>query len=92
MRGINTIRSHNPSLADAITSQHGFITDQQLPELVNIDRLMLVLVRCGNGRFLCPAQDAKHFIGIIEEHAQLQKDKTGNALAGDHIRDVSLPA
>ena len=42
------------------------------------DRLRPVLVRCGRGRFTCAAQDAEHFIAIIERDGS------------DYIRDVSL--
>lgn len=43
-------------------------------------RLTMLLVRCGNGRFLAPAQDVAHFIAAIE------------ASKLDYVRDVSLPA
>lgn len=57
----------------------GFLTETDLKFIVEQDRLRLILVRCGNGRFLCPAQDVAHFIGIIERDGQ------------DYVRDVSLP-
>jgi hypothetical protein len=85
------IQAANPTLAAQITEQGGFIKDNQVDALIAVNRLMLVLVRCGNGRFLCPVQDLKHFIGIIEEHAKLKEEKTGQPMQGDHIRDVSLP-
>jgi len=50
-------------------------------------RLTMILVRCGGGRFLAPAQDVQHFIGIIEREAG---DTVGEG--SDYIRDVSIPA
>lgn len=49
-------------------------------------RLTPMLVRCGGGRFTCPAQNTLHFIGIIEAHA---KAFPGDS---DYVRDVSLSA
>lgn len=56
----------------------GFITEGQIDAVIEKNRLRMCLVRCGGGRFLCPAQDVKHFINIITEHG------------GDYVRDVSL--
>ena len=49
-------------------------------------RLQMILVRCGCGRFVAPAQDAQHFINIIE------RDAKNRHLGSDYIRDVSIPA
>ena len=57
--------------------QHGHLTEAQLPTLVRLRRLDLVLVRCGMGRFLCPAQDAAPFIELVERDGS------------EHVRDVS---
>jgi len=57
----------------------GFVTEAEVEEIAKQEPLKLLLVRCGCGRFLAPAQDVKHFIGIIE------KEKS------DYIRDVSIP-
>jgi hypothetical protein len=43
-------------------------------------RLCMLLVRCGGGRFLAPAQDVAHFIEAIEKSGM------------DYVRDVSVPA
>lgn len=92
MRGIHEIRHYKPMLADKIEhEQHGYILDNQVEELKQINRMLLVLVRCGCGRFLCPIQDLQHFIAIIEEHAKLKSEKEKQPHCGDHIRDVSLP-
>ena len=62
---------------------NGFITTQEdMNELVATYPHQMLLVRCGRGRFMCPAQDADHFIRIIA------KDKEGT----DYVRDVSFPA
>lgn len=57
----------------------GFIqSEAQLKEIVKENRLHPCLVRCGNGRFTCPAQDVKHFVEII------------NATSLDYVRDISV--
>lgn len=89
MQHIEKIRRANPNLAKTIETRCGFVTDQDIPELTKIDRMMLVLVRCGNGRFLCPVQDVQHFVQIIEEHSEL---KGHDLRTTDYVRDVSLPA
>jgi hypothetical protein len=55
-----------------------FLNEQQLAQLVAIDRLCPVLVRLERTRFTCPAQNAQ----TLMDYAQN---------AGDHVRDVSLP-
>lgn len=56
----------------------GFFTSDQIPSIVEEDRLHPCLVRCGGGRFSCPAQDVAHFVAIIG------RDGT------DYVRDASL--
>lgn len=58
--------------------QCGFLRDTDIAELVKLDRLCQVLVRCGGCRFTCSAQDVEHLEQCI---------KAG----GDYIRDVSFP-
>lgn len=60
------------------TEKHGFVQDTDLSEIITHNRLQLLLVRCGCGRFLCPAQDLDHFMGIITREGS------------DHVRDVSI--
>jgi hypothetical protein len=57
----------------------GFLTHTDVEIIAHHDRLRLILVRCGNGRFLTPAQDVKHFTEIIARDGQ------------DYVRDLSLP-
>jgi len=61
-----------------ITMRGGFITEDQIDGVVKEDRLQPCLIRCGGGRFSCPAQDVRHFVNIISEHGK------------DYVRDVSL--
>ena len=61
-----------------LVERGGFVTDKEFPEVIEEDRFQKILVRTGMGRFICHAQDAQHFIKIIE------REKT------DHIRDVSI--
>lgn len=56
----------------------GFIDEETLDQINDLDRFTQVLVRCGGGRFICSAQDAKHFIGIVTSEGH------------DYVRDVSL--
>lgn len=54
-------------------------------------RLWPVLIRCGGGRFTCPAQDAIHFIRIIQQSLVLRGNPAPHH-EQDYIRDVSLLA
>ena len=73
----------NASLSRAlqvVKSNGGFMNETDIDIIAHHDRLRMVLVRCGNGRFLCPIQDVKHFMAIVQRDGQ------------DHVRDVSLPS
>lgn len=76
-------------IREARTERCGFLTQADIATIAAdpATRLQMVLVRCGSGRFLTPAQDAAHFIAIIERDYQTHGIQTG-----DYIRDVSLPA
>lgn len=60
----------------------GFLSEEDVAAIAmdETTRLTLLLVRCGGGRFLAPAQDVAHFITAIE------------ASGRDYVRDVSIPA
>jgi len=60
--------------------QMSFVTEDQLAVIAEDDetRMTPILVRCGNGRFTCPAQNAAWFIKII------------NAEGTDYVRDASI--
>lgn len=62
------------------SQNHGFITEDMMPKIVELNRFEMVLVRTGGGRFIVPAQNADHFIAIITREGS------------DHVRDVSFPA
>lgn len=79
MQGIFQIQQANPALANTIKERGGFITSDQMDELNKIIPNQLLLVRCGNGRFLTPLNQLNHFIRII------------NNEKSDYVRDVSLP-
>ena len=67
---------------DLCRQDHGFVGPQMLAIVAgdNETRLTLLLVRCGGGRFMAPAQDVQHFMDIIKADGR------------DYVRDVSLPA
>ncbi len=77
---VTKISRVNPTLANKINAQHIFLTNEDIAEVEKIDRMMMVLVRCGNGRFVCPVQNVLHFCNII--------DKEGT----DYVRDLSFPS
>lgn len=87
------IKRANPMLADAICAQHGVVLPEQTRQIISIDRQMLLLVRCNNGRFLAPAQDVLHFVNIINEHSAVACAIERSELPknGDWVRDISLP-
>jgi hypothetical protein len=77
---VTKIARTNPKLANKINGQMTFLNNEDIAEVEKIDRMMMVLVRCGNGRFICPVQNVKWFCDII--------DKEGT----DYVRDVSFPS
>ena len=69
------------TMAQLKSENHGFIkNDSDLAAIVAINRFQQILVRCGNGRFLCPAQDVKVFTDIIDKSED------------NYVRDISFPA
>lgn len=68
------------SIADQILKESmGIIqSEEQLDQLIAESRFHPCLVRCGNGRFTCPAQDVRHFTDII------------NASKDDYVRNISV--
>ncbi len=72
-------RSRFEEATPAILARHGFLTAAELADIVGFDRLRPVVVRCGQGRFRCAAQDARHFMRCVEA-------------GGDYVRDVCLPS
>jgi len=70
------------ALGVARTRYYGFLHADILAAVAAdpATRFTLLLVRCGGGRFLAPAQDVPHFMAIIGHEES------------DYVRDVSLPA
>lgn len=69
-----------PIIAKIREAQHGFMFLEDIPYLIQHNRLAPVLVRCGGGRFTCPAQDVAHFINIVKLEGS------------DYVRDIGLVA
>lgn len=69
-------------LARVRVERMGFVNEEEVAVLAADPRTRLqqLVVRCGCGRFVVAAQDAKHFIDIVEASRQ------------DYIRDVALLA
>jgi hypothetical protein len=70
------------ALANFILSKpFGFIQDGDVAEIIKLDRLCWLLVRCGaqHGRFSAPAQNIEQMVATIEA-------------AGDWVRDISFPS
>jgi hypothetical protein len=90
---LNRIKASNPELAKKIDGQMAFLTVDDLPNLIAFNRFEPVLVRCGAGRFTCPAQDVQHFMDCLEFGMKLCKEKTGDEFneKTDYVRDVQLP-
>ena len=58
---------------------YGFLNAGQLAALAKVARMAPVLVRCGNCRFTCAADNAATLIGYVEA-------------GGDYVRDVAITA
>jgi hypothetical protein len=76
VKDLDTMEGRFKQIGKSVWAKDVFLNERSLEELAREDRLAPVLVRCGGGRFTCPAQDAKHFIRIVTEHG------------GDYVRDV----
>lgn len=83
------IRAKSPILARRIENQGYMLTQDDVKSLQALFPHMMLLVRCGKGRFMVKAQDCEHFTNIIREHAEM---KNNDFMTTDHVRDVSLPA
>jgi len=90
MKGIDTIERAFPMMSWRIRSNGGFLTTENVQAMATNEttRLLPVIVRCGNGRFVCGAQDALHFVEIIERDAKNHPVTEET----EYVRDISLPA
>lgn len=62
-----------------LATNFGFIASpDDLKKLIEESPLQPVLVRCGGGRFVCPAQCVDHFVKIINQEKS------------DYVRDISV--
>lgn len=75
---LRDIRKVNSNLAFNIENQMGFLTKEDIEELAKHLPFHKVLVRCGNGRFTTPAQNANWFISVINKSKK------------DYVRDACL--
>lgn len=66
MQSLETIRKANPKLAETIEQRGYFLFEDDIPKVVEIDRFIKCLVKCGNGRFTCSVQDVQHFVTLIQ--------------------------
>lgn len=88
------LQRRNPALHKKIGSQAHCVTPEDLEEIIKLDRLQQILVKCGNGRFTCPAQDVNHFIMIIDQHRKLAEAQKpgacGQLFETDYVRSVEI--
>ena len=83
----NTMQTQTTQVLRAALTNGGFFTSERDLEVLardNDTRLTQVLVRCGGGRFRCPAQDAEHFISLVVSGRHAGQD--------EYVRDVGLTA
>jgi len=74
---INKIKKYDHHLASKIEEQHGFLTSGDIERLSDFLPDHMVLIRCGNGRFITRASSANHFVDVVR-------------CSHDYVRDVSL--
>lgn len=76
----NELLLNAPDLMKKIKNNGGFLSLEDVDRIAQLFRLTQLLVRCGNGRFTCAAQDVRWFCDIIRRDGQ------------DYVRDISLIA
>lgn len=92
------LQRRNPALHKKIGNQAHCVTPEDLEEIIKLDRLQRILIKCGNGRFTCPAQDVNHFIKIIDQHRKLAEAIIGTQKPGacgqlfetDYVRSIEF--
>jgi hypothetical protein len=77
---ILTMEVRKMDVVNRILKERGgfIVSPNEINEIIELDRLHPILVRCGSGRFSCPAQDVNHFVDIINNSNK------------DYVRDVSV--
>ena len=64
----------------SIEKNGGFITKDELPAIIAVNRLEQLLIRHSHGRMLCSAQDVEFHVKLIDDHDEA------------YLRDVCWPA
>ena len=64
----------------SIDKNGGYITQDELPAIIAINRLEQLLIRHSHGRMLCSAQDVAFHVRLIDDHSEA------------YLRDVCWPA
>lgn len=72
----------NKRLAKTLDEQMGFIRSCDVGPLKDFDPKFEVLVRCGNGRFLCSVDKLEETLNLIDQEVHPRYD---------YVRDVSIP-
>lgn len=84
------------TIAQARAERMGFLTKAEIAAIANDPetRLTMLLVRTNGGRFLTPAQNVAHYIGIIERERPAGRwwEFRRRRESTDYVRDVSIPA
>jgi len=64
---------------ELLAKKYGFIeSKEELDAVIEENRLHPCVVRCGQCRFVCPAQDVEFLTGIVKDSGK------------DHVRDISV--
>lgn len=93
-RTLAKIAAVNVPLAKKIDENGGFLTSEEVDPLVLVDPSFTVLVRTGQGRFTCRADELKGKLAEIEaKYQEVERTKGSPAVmhGADYVRDVSLP-
>lgn len=81
---------YSRAFIDKIEQQGGFVTMEDVAQIERIEPHQILLVRCGNGRFLAPAQNVEHFVEVVNGSSAKRPD--GFSGHWDYVRDVSFTA
>ena len=65
-------------IQELLKTKFGFVDESNIKEVIKENPQQLMLVRCGQGRFICAADSTDHFVSIIVESGK------------DYIRDISI--
>ena len=71
---------HKKEIWKIIDKNGGFLSEDELPGIIAINRLEPLLIRHSHGRMVCSAQDVAFHVKLIDDHDEA------------YVRDVSWPA